>query len=187
MNNKEIRKWYPISSANLINEEGFPISYYDLTEFKDDDMIYVGDDLFAFNKPFDDLREIITSIRADCYEREFEVLTHHPKRLIEFLEFLNTNQYKYFRNLATRHSVGVITAMGEFFDSLENIKLTIHYNNQTYHITLGEAAKGIHYDKIKDVDSLMCQTQEANHKASAIPTSFLKVYKRRWNEIVYKK
>lgn len=38
MNNKEIRKWYPISSANLINEEGFPISYYDLTEFKDDDM-----------------------------------------------------------------------------------------------------------------------------------------------------
>lgn len=45
------KHWFPISSARAFNKEGFPVSYYDLTKFENDDTLCVGDDLFAFNKP----------------------------------------------------------------------------------------------------------------------------------------
>lgn len=57
------KHWFPISSVRAFNKEGFPVSYYDLTKFKNDDMICVSDDLFVFNKPFKNLLEIIIALK----------------------------------------------------------------------------------------------------------------------------
>lgn len=108
------KQWFPLSSANVVNEDGFPVSYYDLTQFKDDDTIYVGDDLFAFNKPFEDLREIIITMRENFDEKVFEISTNYPKKLVEFLKEYNDKQENFFRGLALKHAISLIASMEDF-------------------------------------------------------------------------
>ncbi|MDE5603079.1 MAG: hypothetical protein K2I71_04060 [Helicobacter sp.] len=101
----EMREYKPISNIDLsmLSEEpngigGFyPLSYYDLSAFNENEHIKCGDELFNCQIPYDDIAQILLVMKGagNSYDNQsFEVQTYYPNEMLNFMQHYSDEIHK---------------------------------------------------------------------------------------------